>query len=84
MYIIIRVQAENENFSPPTFPKGFDPRIDLALFFRPPDVVFAYLIGLLGRPPWPPLAIPPSQTGLPRASEMVVKTRIRGSFSHTW
>ena len=58
-YIPIRVQAENKNFSPPTFLKWFDPRIDLTPFFRPPEFFFAYLIGLLGRPPWSPLAIPP-------------------------
>ena len=78
----IRVQAENGKITPTTFRNGFDPRIDLAPFFRPPDVVFACLIGLLRRPPWPPLAISPLQTGLPRTSEMVVKTGIFGSFSH--
>ena len=51
IYVINRVQAENENFSTPTFLKWFDPRIDLTPFFRPPDVVFAYLIGLEGGPP---------------------------------
>ena len=65
-----------------TFPKRFYPRIDLAPFFRPPEFVFTCLIGLLRRPPWPPLAISPLQTGLPRTSEMVVKTGFFGSFSH--
>ena len=45
----IRVQAENEKKSPSTFPKGFDPRIDLATFFRPLGIVFAYPLGLLAR-----------------------------------
>ena len=53
-WLTIRVQAKNENFSTPTFPKWFDPRIDLAPFFRPPDIVFACPPGLLcgpsGRP----------------------------------
>ena len=80
--VVSRVQAKNEKFSTPTFPKWFDPRIDLAPFFRPPEFVFTCLIGLLRRPPWPPLAISPLQTGLPRTSEMVVKTGIFGSFSH--
>ena len=79
---VLRVQAKNEKISTPTFPKWFDPRIDLAPFFRPPEFVFTCLIGLLRRPPWPPLAISPLQTGLPRTSEMVVKTGIFGSFSH--
>ena len=78
------MQAENENFSTPTFPKWFDPRIDLTPFFRPPDLVFAYLIGLEGGPPSQPLAIPLLQTGLPGISEMIVKTGIFGSFSHKW
>ena len=34
------MQAENKKNSPSTFPKGFDPRIDLATFFRPPGLVF--------------------------------------------
>ena len=47
--IFTRVQAENEKKSPSTFPKGFDPRIDLAAFFQPPGIVFTYHPGLLAR-----------------------------------
>ena len=60
--IDIRVQAENLKNSLPTFLKAFDPTINLLPFFQPPGAVFTYLIGLLGREPWPPLGIPPSPT----------------------
>ena len=49
-YIFIRVQAENENFSRGTFRNGFDPRIDLAPFFLPPDIILSYHQGLLCSP----------------------------------
>ena len=49
-YVIIRVQAENENFSRGTFRNRFDPRIDLAPFFLPPDIVLSYHQGLLCGP----------------------------------
>ena len=57
--IFIRVQAENKKNTPGTFRLGIDPKNDLAGFFLPPGVVFAYLPGLLCGPPWPPLALPP-------------------------
>ena len=79
---LVRVQAENKKNSSPTFLKWFDPRIDLAPFFRPPEFVFTCLIGHLGSPLWPPLAVSSLQTGLPRTSEMIVKTGIFGSFLH--
>ena len=50
----ISVQAENGNFSDPTFQNGFDPRIDLAPFFWPPDMVFTYHPGPLVPSSWPP------------------------------
>ena len=82
IYVLTRVQAENKKNSRPTFLMWFYPRIDLAPFFWQPEFVFTYLIGRLGSPLWPPLAISPLQTGLPRTSEMIVKTGIFGSFSH--
>ena len=77
--IVCRQKIKN---SRTTFPKQFYPRIDLAPFFWPPEFVFTCLIGLLRRLPWPPLAISPLQTGLPRTSEMIARTGIFGSFLH--
>ena len=48
-YVYIRVQAENEKFSPSTFLNGFDPRIDSAPFFLTSGTVFTYHQGLLAR-----------------------------------
>ena len=76
--IFNRVQAENENFSPPTFLKRFDLSFDLAAIFLTSGTVFTCHIGLLPSPPWPPLALPPFWTGLPRASEMNVRNGIFG------
>ena len=44
----ISVQAENENFSDPTFLKRFDLSFHMAGHFFPWDVVFTYLPGPLG------------------------------------
>ena len=60
------VQAENGNFSDPTFQNGYDPRIDLAPFFWPPDMVFTYHPGPLCPSSWPPWPDPTILTVLGR------------------
>ena len=51
------MQEEIKN-TPGTFWHGIDPRINLAAFCLPPDVVFACLPGLLCGPPYPPYGLP--------------------------
>ena len=59
MNVYTRVQAENKKNTMGTFPKRFDPRIDLAPFFLPPGTVFTYHQGLLCGPPLAPLSPTP-------------------------
>ena len=74
----IRVQAQNEKISPTTFPKRFDPSIDLAPIFWPPETVFTYHQGLLCGPSGPPYVNPPVWTVLASTSEILLRIGIFG------
>ena len=49
LLVDIRVQAENEKFSPSTFPNGIDPKNNLAAIFWTSGTVFTCHQGLLAR-----------------------------------